>query len=174
MKTENLAKLKTQVEEMQAALLQLSDEEMQRLLGPGLWSGKEILGHLADSAAMNKQRIVRSQYEALYEFPTYDQAKWVQIQAYAKSAWGNLVKLCVVAYKHLIHILENLPDEAANQHCPLRFSDSDFVTLDWLVGHMFRHNDHHLHQIFWIAGKGDLPDDRDLYQPIEALPKRKV
>ena len=48
MKTENLAKLKTQVEEMQAALLQLSDEEMQRLLGPGLWSGKEILGHLAD------------------------------------------------------------------------------------------------------------------------------
>ncbi len=57
MKTENVRKLKSQIREHQSRLLHLSDEEMQKTLGSGLWSGKEILGHLSDSAAMNRQRI---------------------------------------------------------------------------------------------------------------------
>lgn len=170
MKTENVDKLKLQIGENKSRLLRLSDKEMQKILGPGKWSGKEILGHLSDSAAMNRQRIVRSQYEELYEFPFYDQAQWVQSQAYNKYVWADLVSLWISEYQHLLHILENLPDESASARCPIKFSSNDYVTLDWLVGHIYRHNDHHLQQIFWLVGDSDLPDDRELYQPIEELP----
>ena len=170
MKTDNVEKLKLQVNEYKSRLQQLSDKQMEKPLGPGEWSGKEILGHLSDSAAMNRQRIVRSQYEEPYEFPFYDQPKWTAIQAYHRYAWIDLVNLWVVEYQHLIHILEHLPDESALSKCPTKFSSSDWVTLDWLVGHIFRHNDNHLHQIFWLVGESDLPDDRALYQPIEELP----
>ncbi len=170
MRTANLQSLKSQMREHPSRLLQLTDEPMQRRLGPGLWSGKEMLGHLSDSAAMNRQRIVRSQYEAPYDFPFYDQAQWVQIQSYDLCVWTNLVSQFVSEYQHLIHVLENLPDESAFDKCPIKFSSSDFVTLEWLVGHIYRHNDHHLQQIYSLAGQGDLPDDRELYQPIEALP----
>jgi hypothetical protein len=170
MRTENVRKLGSQIREHQSRLLHLSDEEMQKTLGPGRWSGKEILGHLSDSAAMNRQRIVRSQYEELYDFPFYDQAKWVRIQSYHNYVWADLVSRCISEYQHLIHILEHLPDESASDKCPIKFSSNDYVTLDWLVGHIYRHNDHHLHQILWLVGESDLPDDRDLYQPIEELP----
>lgn len=173
MRTENVAKLKAQIEEARVKLLQVSDEEMRRVLGPGLWSGKEILGHLTDSAAMNRQRIVRSQYEDLYDFPGYEQATWVSVQAYARYAWSDLVSFFVMAYRHLVHLLENLPEGKEDDRCPVRFADSDYVTLDWLVGHMYRHNDHHLQQIFWLVGKSNLPDDRELDRPIEKLPKRR-
>lgn len=170
MQTENVEKLRSQIEENKSGLLRFTDEQMQQTLGPGEWSGKEILGHLSDSAAMNRQRIVRSQYEEPYDFPFYEQPKWTQIQAYNHYAWSDLVELWRVEYKHLIHILENLPDESASSKCPIKFSSSDWVTLDWLVGHIYRHNDHHLHQIYWLVGESDLPDERELYQPIEALP----
>jgi len=170
MRTENVRKLKSQIEELPSKLLNLSDVEMQKTLGPGLWSGKEILGHLSDSAAINRQRIVRSQYEELYVFPYIDQAQWVQIQSYHNYGWADLVSRCISEYQHLIYVLENLPDESASDKCPFKFSSKDYVTLDWLVGHIYRHNDHHLHQIYWLAGKSDLPDDRELLQPIEDLP----
>ena len=93
MTSEHLEKLKLQIIEHTPRLQGLSDEPMQKTLRPGKWSGKEILGHLTDSAAMNRQRMVRSQYEALYDFPGYDQAKWVQIQSYNTYVWKNLVAL---------------------------------------------------------------------------------
>ena len=170
MRTEHVERLKSQINEHETRLLQLSDEEMRKTLGPERWSGKEILGHLSDSAAMNRQRIVRSQYEPLYEFPFYDQAQWVQIQAYHEYAWARLVSQFVSEYQHLIHILEHLPDKSASDKCHIKFSSSDYVSLDWLVGHIYRHNEHHLQQIYWLVRKSDLPDDRDLYQAIEELP----
>ena len=170
MNTENVEKLKSQIRDNRSRLQRLSDEQMQKTLGPGEWSGKEMLGHLTDSAAINRQRIVRSQYEELYEFPFFDQLKWTQIQAFNKYAWPDLVNLWTAEFQHLLHILEHLPDESALSKCPTKFSSSDWVTLDWLVGHIYRHNDHHLHQIYWLVGESDLPDDRDLYQPIRELP----
>lgn len=170
MRTDNVAKLAVQIEEHAPHLLELADDDMQKTLGAGLWSGKEILGHLSDSAAINRQRIVRSQYEALYDFPAYVQAQWVRIQAYNAYAWMDLVSLWISDYRRLIHVLQNLPDRAATDKCPYRFSSSDYVTLDWLVGHIHRHNDHHLHQVYWLVGQSDLPDDRELYQPMEDLP----
>jgi hypothetical protein len=46
MRTENVARLRSQFEGPQSRLLELSDEAMQKTLGAGLWSGNELLGHL--------------------------------------------------------------------------------------------------------------------------------
>lgn len=169
MKSTHLEKLKLQVQEHAPRLRLFSDEQMQKVVKPGGWSGKEILGHLSDSAAMNRQRIVRSQYEVLSDFAEYDPAKWVAIQAYKHHRWENLVAQWTIEYQHLIHMLEHLPDKSLSDRCPVKFSSSEFVTLEWLVGHIYRHNDHHLHQIYFLVGEGDLPDERKLYEPIEAL-----
>lgn len=170
MKTENVEQLRLQIEDHKRRLPRFSDEQMLKNLGPGEWTGKELLGHLSDSAAINRQRIVRSQYEAPYEFPLYEQPKWTQIQAYNKYHWADLVNLWVAEYQHLLHILDNLPDASASSKCPVTFASSDYVTLDWLVGHIYRHNDHHLHQLYWLVGESDLPDDQKLSQPIKDLP----
>jgi len=170
MNTEYVQKLKVLIAEHPSKLMELSDEDMLKTLGPGLWSGKEILGHIYDSGTMNRQRFIRSQYEELYEFPFYDQDRWVKIQSYNSYKWTELISRCTIEYQHLIHILENLPDASASNKCHIKFSSSDYVTLDWLIGHLYRHTDFHLQQIYWIAGKGDLPDDRILNQPIEDLP----
>ena len=170
MNTENVQKLKVLINEHPSKLMEIPDEEMLKTLGPGLWSGKEILGHIYDSATMNRQRFIRSQYEELYEFPPYEQAQWVKIQAYNNYKWTDLISCCMSEYHHLIHILENLPDTSATNKCHVTFGSSDYVTIDWLVGHVGRHTDFHLQQIYWIAGKGNLPDDRTLNQPVEELP----
>ena len=122
MRTANVEKLKSQITEYKSKLLHLADENMQKVLGEGEWTGKEILGHLSDSAAMNRQRIVRSQYEEPYEFPFYDQPQWTRIQAYNEYLWLDLVNLWIAEYQHLIHILEYLPDESASAKCPTKFS----------------------------------------------------
>jgi len=170
MNTENVQMLRALITESPSKLMELSDEEMYKTLGPGLWSGKEILGHIYDSATMNRQRIVRSQYEELYEFPFYDQAQWVKIQSYNNYKWTDLVSRCISEYQHIIHTLEILPEESASNKCHITFSSSDYVTLDWLIGHIYRHTDFHLHQIYWLAGKSDLPDEQALNQPVEDLP----
>ena len=170
MRTTHLSLLRSQIQEQQLGLALLSDQEMQKTLGPGLWSGKEILGHLLDSAAMNRQRIVRARYEEIYEFPSYNVAQWVSIQSYQQCVWRDLVAHYRSAYQHLVHVLEHFPDETRYGKCPVKFSSGDYVTLDWLVGHIYRHSDHHLRQVFWLVGKSDLPDERVLNRPIEELP----
>jgi hypothetical protein len=170
MRSENLENLTTQVKDHAPRLLRLSDESMQKTVRPGGWSGKEILGHLSDSAAMNRQRFIRSQYEALYDFPVYNQAKWVEIQGYKHYVWETLVAQWTIEYQHLIYMLKCLPDQSVFDKCPVKFGAKEFVTLDWLVGHIYRHNDHHLHQIYYLVGESDLPDPRKLNDPIEALP----
>lgn len=43
MRTENVQKLRSQIREYQSRLMHLADEEMQRTLGPGRWSGRRSL-----------------------------------------------------------------------------------------------------------------------------------
>ena len=168
-KTAHVTRLKSIIPQHESKLAQLTDEQMLKPVGPGLWSGKELLGHVSDSATINRQRIVRSQYEPPYDFPYYNQSRWVQIQAYNRYPWQELVALCMAEYRHLIHILENLPDKSAHDKVPVKFSSSDYVSLDWLVGHIGRHTDYHLGQCYWLAGQGEPPDERILTKPFEAL-----
>ncbi|HET8984898.1 MAG TPA: DinB family protein [Trueperaceae bacterium] len=168
---ELVTRLDRQVEEHVPKLKTLDEAIMERPLAPGKWTGKEVLGHLCDSGAINRQRLVRSQYEEPYEFPYYEQATWVRVQGYAAYPWGRLVTQFEAEYQHLVWLLRQLPDGAGAVKAPVSFGRRDFVTVEWLLGHIGRHNDHHLKQIYWLAGLGDLPDPALLTGPFELLPR---
>ncbi|MEO8130665.1 MAG: DinB family protein, partial [Bryobacteraceae bacterium] len=45
---------------------------------PAVWSKKEVLGHLIDSASNNHQRFVRLQLANDLRLPKYEQEGWVR------------------------------------------------------------------------------------------------
>ena len=59
---------------------------------PSVWSVKEIVGHLIDSAANNHQRFVRAQQVPELTFPGCAQDAWVRSQGYQEQAWRALLE----------------------------------------------------------------------------------
>lgn len=172
MKHEVVTRLADQVAEHVPRLAALQEQPLERPWAPGKWTAKEVLGHLCDSGAINRQRVVRSQYEEPYEFPYYEQATWVRVQAYASYPWDRLVEQFRTEYEHLVWVLEHLPDGAEKARAPVTFGSTEYVTVEWLLGHVWRHNDHHLKQVYFVAGLGELPDPEVLSAPFARLPGR--
>lgn len=103
------------------------------------WSGKEILGHLIDSAANNHQRFVRLQYEETVI--SYDQARWVAICRYQEASTEDLITLWESYNRHLLHIIK-----AAYGQMPL-LEPSARQSLEFFMEDYVRHLEHHLRQI---------------------------
>jgi len=58
----------------------------------GGWTRKEIVGHLLDSAANNRQRFVRAAADGRYDGPKYLQDAWVKAHGYGEQNWEKLVR----------------------------------------------------------------------------------
>ena len=110
-----------------------------------VWSVKEILGHLIDSAANNHQRFVRAQLAGELTFPDYEQNGWVASQGYQTRRWSDLIDLWVLYNRHLAHVVRRIPDAAASVPC--RLGTNDPITLTALAQHYLGHVRHHLEQI---------------------------
>jgi hypothetical protein len=141
-----LARLRTLLASAPAKLEGVSETESERSPGPGRWSKKEILGHLVDSAANNHQRFVRTQAEPLLSFPGYPQEFWVSTQQYQREPWNALVDLWKNYNIHLLHIIEQIPEDKLEHRCSL--GNAEPVTLRFLITDYVRHLEHHLRQIF--------------------------
>jgi hypothetical protein len=113
---------------------------------PGRWSKKEILGHLIDSAGNNHQRFVRAQFVPVLEFPGYEQEAWVAAQAYATEPWPDLVNLWLLLNRHLVHIVEAMPEANLARECAI--GGKAPVALSALIEDYVAHLEHHLDQIF--------------------------
>ncbi len=112
---------------------------------PDVWSAKEVLGHLIDSAANNHHRFVRAQQAAPYEGPGYDQDVWVRAQDYQSRPWLELVDLWVAYNRHLAHVIAGIPDTALSGQC--RVGSYPPCTLAYLVDDYVVHLQNHLTQI---------------------------
>jgi len=110
-----------------------------------VWSIKEILGHLIDSATNNHQRFVRAQLAGELEFPGYEQNAWVLWQDYQGQPWPQLVELWVLYNYHLAHVIRRISDAAAGVMC--RIGTNDPITLNTLAQDYVAHARHHLQQI---------------------------
>jgi hypothetical protein len=113
--------------------------------GPAVWSIKEIVGHLVDSAANNHQRFVRAQQAPEFSFPGYLQDAWVQSQDYQGRPWHELVDFWRLYNRHVAHVIRRTPDSAAETAC--RIGGADAVTLRFLMEDYLAHLRHHLRQI---------------------------
>jgi hypothetical protein len=111
----------------------------------GGWTRKQILGHLLDSAANNRQRFVRASIEGSYVGPSYAQDAWVAAHGYAHLSWKTLVEWWNVEHDILQAVVERIPEERMSVLCTV--GDNPRVTLRYLIEDYTRHQFHHFDQI---------------------------
>jgi len=111
----------------------------------GGWSRKQVIGHLIDSASNNHQRFVRAAQQESLEFPGYDQAANVRIQAPQEAEWTLLVTLWGAYNRYLAHVIAHLPVSKLETVCHI--GSGEPVTLGFIATDYLRHLVHHLRQI---------------------------
>lgn len=71
----------------------LDESTAARKTAPEVWSMKELLGHLIDSASNNHQRFVRLQLADDLRLPKHEQEGWVRVQGSQAADWVALIAL---------------------------------------------------------------------------------
>src|SRR3984957_19299202 len=126
-------------------LCEVSEPESTEPILTGGWSRREVIGHLIDSASNNHQRFVRAALQASLDFPGYDQAGNVRLQAPQEADWALLVLLWAAYNRYLAHVIARLP--AAKLETVCRIGSGDPVTLGFIASDYLTHMVHHLRQI---------------------------
>ena len=138
-------KLLTLVDTATPALSQVDDSLSKEPVLAGGWSRKQLLGHLIDSASNNHQRFVRAMLQGALEFPPYDQAGNVRVQAVQEADWLLLVSLWANYNRFLAHVIARIPEDKLEVLC--RIGDGEPVPLRFLAEDYLAHLLHHLGQI---------------------------
>jgi hypothetical protein len=109
------------------------------------WTRKQIVGHLCDSAANNRQRFVRASIDGKYAGPGYEQDAWVDAHGYADMDWKTLVRWWQVEHAILKAVVARIPADRLETSCTV--GDNAPVTLRFLIEDYIAHQQHHLQQI---------------------------
>jgi len=146
----DLARALQQVIDREAPQLQaIPDEEAAKPVREGVWSRKEELGHLIDSATNNRVRFVRGALEPELRGPGYDQEGWVRLHAYNHLPWATLVDFWRRYNLLLAHLVAQIPEERLGTPCVI--GSSAPVTLRFLIEDYTLHMQHHLDHILGRA-----------------------
>lgn len=152
---------KQTIDSVTPRLLEIGETASEQPRAEGQWSAKQIIGHLIDSAANNHARFVLAQLKDDLVFPGYDQDRWVDVQQYQKASWPQLVELWRSYNLHLLHVMASTPKEKLTNRCVQHslqtiawqtVSESDPVTLEYLMTDYVAHLKHHLAQVLGKAG----------------------
>ena len=142
-----IAELRQIIAVYQPMLKKLNDESISVKPAPDKWSGKEILGHLIDSAQNNIRRFVVAQYENKPVI-IYKQDDWVRISAYQQYAQPELIELWRLLNLHICRILENISPDISQRLC--QTNDPEPHPIEWLAADYNKHLLHHLHQVLHL------------------------
>ncbi|MEO6804917.1 MAG: DinB family protein [Edaphobacter sp.] len=134
-------RLATVLREAMPWLLTVSEAEASVPERAGKWSGKEVIGHLIDSAVNNLGRIVRMQIEEGQRLPGYEQMEWVSLQHYAEREWSQVLALWFALNEHVAWTVEHV--EAARLASRSMVGGEE-VTLGFLIADYVAHMEHHL------------------------------
>lgn len=124
----------------------ISEDEWNYKNTPEKWSKKEIIGHLCDSAFTNIRRFVVTQYKE-NENIVYDQNIWVKAQNYQNVPVSELINLWKALNYQIVHIVENIPDEALQRTCDTTKTEAQRFTLEFIIKDYVDHLQHHLKAI---------------------------
>ncbi|MDQ8749718.1 hypothetical protein BAS06_07630 [Elizabethkingia miricola] len=124
----------------------ISEDEWSYKASPEKWSRKEIIGHLCDSAFTNIRRFVVTQYKE-NENIVYDQDEWVKAQNYQNIPTAEVINLWKSLNYQIVHIVENMPDEALQRTSDTSKATPEILTLEVLIKGYIDHLHHHLKTI---------------------------
>ena len=142
---QTLISLRTLLQVVPGRLGRLSEEQANNEPEPSSWSPKEELGHLLDSAANNHQRIVRAQLQDALVMPGYEQNRWVEIHAYQRRNWNELIEIWKALNLQLLAAAEAVPGSAWSR--TLTVAGSEPLTLQFVFDDYLVHMRHHLQHI---------------------------
>jgi hypothetical protein len=128
-------------DELIALPLELADSPWR----PGGWTRKQIVGHLLDSAANNRQRFVRAAAHRGYAGPKYEQDAWVAAHGYASQPWPTLLLWWEVEHEILAAVVDQIPEDRLDEPCVV--GDDDPVPLRFLITDYLTHQRWHLAQL---------------------------
>jgi len=111
----------------------------------GGWTRKQILGHLLDSAANNRQRFVRAAIDGQYAGPRYAQDAWVALHGYASQPWNTLLGWWEAEHEILIAVVGHIPEDRLEAQCTV--GEDAPVTLRFLIEDYISHQRWHLKQM---------------------------
>ena len=130
---------------LHATLLALPPELADTPWREGGWTRRQIVGHLLDSAANNRQRFVRASIDGQYSGPDYKQDAWVSAHGYANQPWETLLQWWQVEHEILAAAVDHIPEERLESTCTVGASEP--VTLRFLIEDYLRHQRWHFAQL---------------------------
>ena len=163
-------RLRAVIDESEPLLLAIRDSETGRRPGPGMWSPREIIGHLIDSASNNHQRFVRAAWQEDLIFPGYEQDGWVELQNYQETPWKEIVGLWAAFNRHIARVMAAIPEAERVRSRPRHnlhliawraVPESESTTLDYFMNDYVGHLEHHLSQVLgpsWSLETGSVGD----------------
>jgi hypothetical protein len=130
---------------LHAALLALPPSLADTPWRAGGWTRKQIVGHLLDSAANNRQRFVRAAIDGQYAGPGYAQDAWVAAHGYADESWETLLRWWQAEHEILMAAVDRIPENRLGSSCIV--GDGEPVTLRFLIEDYLRHQLWHFKQL---------------------------
>ncbi|HEY2861614.1 MAG TPA: DinB family protein [Terracidiphilus sp.] len=131
--------------EVQSALLAMNAGLADVPWRPNGWTRKQIVGHLLDSAANNRQRFIRAALDGSYSGPGYAQDAWVDLQGYGEQNWETLLGWWQAEHEMLAAIVDRIPEDRLATPCII--GGGAPVTLGFVIDDYVSHQHHHLRQI---------------------------
>jgi hypothetical protein len=145
MPTELAQWFRAELNAVRAALREVPPELAETPWRAGGWTRKQVVGHMVDSAANNRQRFVRASIEGRYAGPKYAQDAWVAAHGYTRQAWETLLRWWEVQHEILASVVDEIAEERLDSGCVV--GEDAPVTLRFLIEDYVTHQRWHLAQI---------------------------
>jgi hypothetical protein len=145
MPTQLARDFRAELNALHARLLTLPPELANTPWRAGGWTHKQIVGHLLDSGANNRQRFLRAAIDGHYAGPKYAQDAWVEAHGYAGQSWETLLRWWETEHEILAAAVDNIPEERLDASCTI--GDDAPVSLRFLIEDYLRHQRWHFAQL---------------------------
>jgi hypothetical protein len=143
--TETARKFRAGLDEVHRVLESLPEGLADVPWREGGWTRKQIVGHLLDSAANNRQRFVRASIDGTYLGPKYAQDAWVAAHGYVGQTWATLLAWWEAEHEILTAVVDRIAEDRLQTQCVV--GENAPVTLHWLIEDYVEHQRWHVQQL---------------------------